>query len=527
MFDLLIVGGKVLDGTGSPWFWADVAVKEGKIARVGHLAETAARRLDAKGQVVCPGFVDIHTHSDLTVLSNPRAESKVQQGVTTEVIGNCGLAPAPVAQARAVAIRQAMALLDLDPQVEWRWESIGDYLDVLRSRGCSINLAPLIGHVALRASVVGFEDRPANPKEIREMQRLIEEGMHAGAFGLSTGLVYPPGCYATTEELIALARTVAGNGGLYASHIRDYADTFLEAVRETLGVAEQSGASLQISHHVSVGRRNWPKVRQSLELLSTARTNGMDVTVDVYPYAAGSANLSQLLPGWVHAGGADALVERLQQRPLRERIREEWKTTQFWEWENIVVSWLASPKNQEVIGKHIADLAAVLGREPEEVYFDLIVEESNAVNMVEHLQAEENVRLTMAHPLACFGSDGWAVAPYGPLGRGRPHPRYYGAFPRVLGKYVREERVLRLEEAICKMTSFPARKLGLYDRGLIREGMAADLVVFDPERIADQATYDAPHQFPRGIAYVIVNGTVTVQHGQHTGAMTGTVLRPA
>lgn len=521
--DLVFQNCRIVDGTGSPWYRGDVGVRNGKIESIGDLSrDQAAKRIDVAGHVLSPGFVDIHSHDDVSVVYNRRSDVKVHQGITTQVVGNCGHSAAPVKPQSLSDLRKAIYLIDPDPEFPWDWQSMEDYFDVVDAGGTSCNVVGLIGHINLRATHVGFEDRPATPDEIAAMQDAIAQAMGEGAAGMSTGMVYAPGRYGRTDELISLCETVRECGGFYATHMRGYHHELLDSVRETIEIGERSGAPVQISHHISVGRENWHNMSQSFELIEAARRRGVDVTVDVYPYPAGSANLSQLIGGWAHEGGVDQLVDRIQSPEVRERIRREWKESPFWSPEDIMVASVVTDGNLEVVGKRLDEIAQMRGQEVIDLLCDLVIAEHNNVNMVAFVQLEDNVRLNLKHPLTALGTDGLPIKEFG---HGHPHPRAYAAFPRMLAKFVREESLLCIEEAIRKMTSFPARKAGIKDRGIIREGMAADLVIFDPEAIQEEATFTDPHHFPTGIDYVVVNGQIVVDHGSHTGVQSGGAIR--
>ncbi|MCC6442872.1 MAG: D-aminoacylase [Armatimonadetes bacterium] len=520
MFDILIRDGTIYDGTGSPPVRGDIGVIGDRIVMMGDLTGiTGDLVLEAEGRAVAPGFIDIHTHSDLATLSDPRALSKIAQGVTTEVIGNCGQGVAPVNDEIRDSLKASAAYLAGD--AEWTWNSFGDYLKVLRESGSSINLAPLAAHGTIRACVMGFTDRPATAGEIARMQQLTDDAFRAGALGLSSGLIYPPGCYAEGDELIELCRVVKSHDGLYATHIRNETDDVVSAVREALEAGRQSGAAVEIAHHKAAGRRNWGKVRETLPMIEAACREGLGVSCDVYPYTAGSTVLSALLPIWAMAGGVDSLIERAQDPAARERILDALGLE--WDQVRITGTWLES--NRPLEGKTIAEIARMRGRDGAEAVLELVVEERARVTVAMFSMCDEDMEAVLSHPLSAIGSDGVAVAPDGPLGRGKPHPRFYGTFPRVLGRYCREKRLFSLEEAVRKMTSAPARRLGLRDRGILAEGKAADIVIFDPTTVEDTATYETPHRLPTGIHYVLVNGSVVWEPAGHTGQTAGRVLR--
>jgi len=527
-FDLIIRNGTVFDGTGRPGFPADVGVKGDRIEAVGNLTgAVAAREIDAADLYVAPGFIDIHTHSDWAMFGNPRMESKIRQGVTTEVAGNCGTSLAPLmGVARESAVR-TLSRIGREPD----WTTLAEYFARIEANGIAQNYATFIGHGTLRQAVMGFEMRPPTLVELDQMKRLLVEGMEQGALGLATGLIYPPGCYANTEEIIELAKVVASYDGIYATHMRNEADRLLESVAEAIRVGEEAGVSVQISHHKAVGRRNWGKVNDSLELIERARSRGVRVDCDQYPYVASSTNLGVVLPRWVFEGGNEKLLARLADPEVRRRIAEEAggeyenaeNLSRGAGWDGILIA--DSPQAPHYEGQTIAQVAEAEGKDPLTVVFDLLLLNRGYVGAIFFGMCEEDVRTVMRYPHTVIGSDSSARAPYGIMGFGKPHPRTYGTFPRVLGRYVREEKVLTWEEAIAKMTSKTARKLRLRGRGEVRPGYFADLVVFNPNTVIDQATFTDPHRYPVGIEYVVVNGTLVIDRGEHTGVLPGRVLR--
>jgi N-acyl-D-amino-acid deacylase len=528
-WSLLIRNGTVLDGSAAPAQRADVAVAEGRLAAVGPgLAGEAARTIDVSGHYVTPGFIDMHSHSDLFYLECPSAESKIRQGCTTEVVGMCSFSPAPVQRGRQDLVRTWAG--GTGARFDIQWESFAQYLDRLRAARPSINVVHFVGHGALRLATVGAEDRAPSADELRAMERLLAEAMEAGAFGFSTGLVYPPSVYATTEELIALSRSMASRGGLYFSHIRGEAATLITAVAEAIRIGEEGGVGVQIAHVKASGREHWPKMDTALRLIDEARARGLDVTGDVYPYHAGSTKMDNLLPPWVHDGGAARLLERLADPGTRRRIVEEclidgerWATAGSGTvgFDEVLV---ATCSRSDLEGLTLAELAQKRGQPPAEAMMDLVRDEGAGVAMIVFTQSEGNVAKALAHPATMVGSDsiGLTAGP-GPH-RGKPHPRMYGTFPRVLGVYARDKRLFSWEIAISKMTGMAAAKLGLKDRGLLRPGYAADITVFDPSTVKDEATYRDPHRHPTGIPYVVVNGQVVVDAGRMSVLPAGQVL---
>jgi len=527
--DLLIRGARIVDGTGAPAVTGDVGVEDGVIREVGRLGRPAARRVvAADGAVLAPGFIDLHTHSDFTLPRFPRAPAMTRQGVTTQVLGNCGFSPFPVAGPTAELLRAYTGFLD--GGLDWEWRTLDEYARRLAALPLACNLALLVGHGSVRIAVMGFADRAPSGAELAAMRDLVAEAMRQGAFGLSSGLIYAPGSFAGTGELAALAEVAAGSGGFYASHIRDEAAGLLDAMGEALEVGRRSGAPVQLSHHKAMGRANWGKVRDSLALLERAHA-AHDVLADQYPYTAGSTTLLALLPGWALAGGVPALRSRLADPAARRRIVDDLARRERGELHagereldpaSVVVADVPRGPLERYRARSLADSARAEGVGAGEVALRLVEGAPGGVQIVWHAMDEADVRTVLAHPLVAVASDGWTVDPG--LG-GVPHPRSYGTFVRVLGRYVRQQRVLALEAAVRKMTGLPARRLGLADRGTIAPGMAADLVVFDPDRVIDRATYAQPHRFCDGVSHVAVNGRLVIDDAEDTTAPAGQVLR--
>ena len=531
-YDLVIRNGLIVDGTGSPWFKDDIAIKNGKIVRVGKVKGRGEVELDARGLVVSPGFIDLHNHSDLTILAYPNAESYIMQGVTTAVVGNCGLSMAPINPDKVDLLKKYLSpFLARDFDYGWDWRTLGEFYSKIEKQGTTINLVPLVGHGTIRIAVKGFDPSEPSKEELEEMKRLLRESLEEGAFGMSTGLIYPPGSYAKTEEIIELAKVVREYGGIYTSHIRNEGKYLIESVEEAIRIGEEAGIPVEISHHKASGKPNWGKVNATLRLMERARERGVEVNCDVYPYTAGSTTITALLPTWVLEGGVGKMLDRLKDREVRKRIKEEieedrMKGENFLKaagWGGVLISQ-CSVKEYE--GKTLEEILKEKGmaHDPYEGFFDWLLEIKGDAAMVIFIMDEEDVKTVLSSPLSSVISDAWATCP---AAGGKPHPRAYGTFPRVLGRYVREEKLLTLEEAIRKMTSLPAGKVRLHDRGLIREGFWADIVIFDPKTVIDRATYENPHQYPEGIKYVIVNGKVVVKDGELTGERPGKVIRRA
>lgn len=529
MFDILLSSGTVIDGSGAPGVRADVAVQGGRIVAVGDLKnESARKRIDASGLVVAPGFIDSHCHSELALIARPTAESKARQGVTSEVLGNCGWSAYPLADASRDTITKLSRPIFGSPEVSWAWSDLDGYYETLERGGIGVNVATLVGHGNVRAAVLGFDDRKPTVGELDQMKTLVQNAMDQGALGISTGLSYPPGIYATTDELVALARVAGRNGGLYASHLRDQVDGLVDSVQEALNIGRMADLPVLISHHKTCGRRNHGKVKFTLPLLEKARQDGMKTYSDMYPYLAGSSTMTMLLPPWVFEGGLEGMLARLREPSARARIAHDWETgLPGWEnrvaavgWDNVTVSHVATPKNRDIEGLSVAAGAAKRGKSILNFFCDLLVEERGDVGQILINSCEEDMLMVLTHPNSMVGSDGIDVGDH-------PHPRQYGTFPKVLGELVREKRAMTLEAAVHKMSGYTAQTFGLSEVGLVRKGYWADLTVFDPLTVKDLATYKDPRQFPRGIEWVMVGGVPSVAHGSATGDLNGRVLRRA
>ena len=528
-WDILIRGGTLYDGSSRPGERGDVAIADGRIAQIRRdLSGPAERVIDAAGLAVTPGFIDIKTHSDFTLPINPKAESKVRQGVTTEIIGHCGFSVAPCLPGKVQVL--ADYLSGGAPWLPFRETSFPDYLDTFPA--VAVNAGMLVGHNTLRLMVLGLEDRAPSAAELDQMCGLLEEGLGAGALGLSTGLFTPPGSFAEPAEIMALCAVVAQHKAAYFTHIRDESNRMLEAVEEAIAVARAYPIHVEIVHLKCSGVDNWGKAAEILDRLDRARREGCDIDCDAYPYTAGANPLKNLLPPWVQVGGNEAMLARLALPEMRARIEAEIADHGLNNWGRIP-SWEAvqvsiSPKLPQTAGRTIAALAAERGVDPIEQLCDHLIADNGATRVLIASISEDDIRTIVRSPKALVGSDGNCVADYGVVGQGMPHPRFYGTFPRVIGHYVGEERLIPLEQAVHKMTGGSAAALKLRDRGLLKEGWRADIAVFDPADFTDQATYAEPHRYPTGArTTVIVNGVVVVEHAKHTGALPGRVLRRA
>ncbi len=529
MFDLVIKNGRVIEGSGSPWYTADIGISAGKIVAISRALnlDEAKHSIDANQKVVAPGFIDIHSHADLAILREPESLGRLRQGVTTQVIGNCGLSAAPI-NSKAASFLKTPYEATLGAYSEWSWSGIDQYMDQIGQNPLGTNIVILLGHATFRtAAMNGVINRRPTPDELKEMQKLIAAGLEEGAFGITTGMIYPPSCYADTAELIAIAKATAEHGGFYASHIRGEGRTLIPAIQEVIEIAEQAGVPGHISHLKANSPKYWGKVKEALSLIESARQWGLDISCDQYPYVAGSGSLGAIVPPWCQEGGVSAMVARLGQPAIRQRIKEEFEVEDLpgWDnyikatgWDNIIITWVKSERNKDIEGLSIAKITELKGKEPWDVVGDLLVEENGVVQMIGFIMSEEDVQTVMGYRGTMVGSDGIESGE-------KPHPRLYGTFTRILERYVRNLHVLTLEEAVCKMSSLPAARLGLSDRGLIKEGLWADLVIFDPEQIEERANFTDPHRRPIGIEYVIVNGRISLIKGEPTGAYSGQILK--
>jgi N-acyl-D-aspartate/D-glutamate deacylase len=526
-YDLVISGGSVLNGEGTPAMRADVGIRGGRIATIGDLRSAdAARRIDATGLTVAPGFIDIHNHSDYTILVEPKCESMIRQGVTTMVLGESRSAGPLKPGADEARARADGVTVD--------WTTLGGYFAKLEQKHMSTNIASYVGEEQVWTYVKGYGQSAATPQELEEMKRLIAQAMEDGAMGLSTALLEPPSSLATTANLIELAKTAKEYGGVYSSHIRDEGEGVFRAVDEAIQVGKGAKIPVDIIHMKIAHKKLWGRANAIIGMVQKARDEGHDVHANVYPYTAGQNNLSSIIPPWAHDGGREKMLERLKDPTARKRMREEvlnglpnWYNHYLATgdgWGGMLLVSLKNDRNKPFQGKRMSDLIAARGGNPAEVLFDVLLEEGGSVPTVFFHHSEPDMQLILKQPWTSIGSDGTAVSPDGPTGRTHPHPRYYGTFPRVLGRYARELKVITLPEAVKKMTSMNADKLGIADRGRLKEGFAADVTIFDQDRVIDRATFEEPHQFPVGIKYVIVNGVVTVDNEQHTGALAGQVI---
>ena len=523
-FDVLITNAQIVDGSGSAPTKGSIAIAAGKIAAVGDVTGTATRTIDAKGRTVSPGFIDLHSHSDMPLITDGNGQSKIRQGVTTEVIGESGsVAPRKAASATAT------------------WTDFNGYFAAIEKNGISPNLISYIGTGTVRELVIGEDDKKATPADISAMQEIVKTAMSQGVFGVSSGLIYPPNAYANVEELGDVSK--AAKGGLYASHLRYDGGKLREGIEEAIAIGERAGIPVHVFHIKVTGQKNFGRMKEVIEIVEAARARGVRVTADQYPYVASSTSLTATIPPWAQDGGTDKLIARLKDPRERARIRKEMENTNpSWEsryqsagtWQNVQLAGIGRARggtndpvspNRKYEGMRVLEAAKQAGKDPFDFVFDLLIEERASVSCVYFIIDEADLALAMKQPWVSIGSDGSALAVDGPLRAGVPHPRNFGTFPRVLGRYVRELKVVPLEDAIRKMTSLPASILGLTDRGTLKTGMWADLVIFDPATVADKATFEDPFQYPVGIDTVLVNGTVVLDEGKHTNARPGKVLK--
>ena len=535
-FDIVIKNGRVIDGTGNPWFKADIGITKGKITKIGLIKPSEKTKIiDATGLIVSPGFIDIHSHSDYSIPFDPMVISTIHQGITTLVVGMCGASLAPVNPEKQELFDKEFSMA-APPGLEYNvtWTSYSEYLDEMEKIGCSSNVAYLLGFGMIRLAAMGYEDRKPTKDEMQQMKDYIRDAMEAGAFGISTGLIYTPQAYAETDEVLELTKEVAKYNGLYFSHIRNEGNLVIEAIQEVIDIVEQSGCrGGQIAHHKVSGKANWGRSKETLKLIEETNQRGINITCDQYPYNRGATSLMTLLPPWSHEGGPEKLVERLKDPKEKEKIKKDlYAGTNFESfvknigWECVYISSLETEKWSKYMGKSLTEITKAEGKEDEfEVLCEILIDEEAKGGMTVESMGEGDIQRIMKGRYTMIGCDGSSIPLTGPLSYGKPHPRFYGTFPRVLGHFVREKKIMSLETAIRKITSFPAQTLGLADRGLIKKNMWADIVVFDQEKIIDKATFTDPHQLSVGIEYVLVNGDVVIEKGEHQSNLPGKTLR--
>jgi len=529
-YDVLIRGGRVIDGSGNPWIRADVGIRAGRIARIGQLEGVQASRvIDAAGKVVAPGFIDMHTHSEYPLLYDGNAQSKIRQGVTTEVVGE-NTSPGPIEGPTIEPTKEMLRRFKID----LTWNTLDGYFQRLLKTRSSVNIASYVSACQVRYDVVGYENRPPKAEELEKMRQLVASTMEQGAVGLADALEATCG-YAKTDELIEEAKVVSRYGGIYGTHLRGEGDTVLDSIREAIEIGEKANVPVEIFHIKVAGSNNWGRMPELVALINSARARGVDINANQYPYIAANHPTLPLLPPWALEGGLDKTMERLRDPQLRIRIKHDienglpdWYSNyvrQSGGWQGIVIGATHTDKNASLPGKTVEEIGRIREKDPAEAFFDLLLEEHGQVTCMPFMMNEKDVQTALREPWVDIASDGSSFSTEGLLSAGHPHPRNFGTFPRVLGHYVRDEKVLTLEDAVRRMTSLAAQRLGLKDRGLLREGYWADVVVFDPSRIRDTATFASPKQYPEGINYVLVNGRVVIDQGNHTGMRPGMALR--
>ena len=530
MLDKIIRGGTIVDGTGLPAYRGDVGIRGSRIEIIGNLESAEAADVqDANGLHVSPGFIDMHSHSDLTLMEDPRGQSKIRQGVTTELVGQCGFSPFPFSKLQPAVPQSEMETAFTAHIDRFDWTDLAGYAARINRQGSAINVAPLVGHASVRAAALGYDDRPPTGDELAEMERMVAEAMEQGAFGFSTGLTLVPSAYADFEEVVTLARVAAKFGGFYDTHGRFWNSWHFKAAEEALEIGRQAGLPVEVAHLAIIDPRHQGQPEQLAAAFERAEAAGVDATFDVYPYVAAGTMLSQFLPGWVQEGGLKTMIARLRDPETHKRVFDALEDGWFrgipWDWETIVVASPGDKGDPKWTGKNVQEMADGWAVHPKEAYIRLIDISEDSVSSVVFNRTENDMQYFLRHRLSMIGSDGNAVAADGPLSKANLHPRFYGAFPRVLGRYVRDLKVLSVEAAVYKMTGGPARRLGLRDRGRIAPGCAADLTLFDLSKVADRATFEKPHQYPVGIPHVMVNGQWVIRQGEHTGALPAGVLK--
>jgi dihydroorotase/N-acyl-D-amino-acid deacylase len=531
-FDLVITNGHIIDGTGSPWYSGDIGIRDGRISAIGNLSTAARKRtIDAKGKVVAPGFIDMLGQSETTILVDPRLPSKIHQGITTEITGEGGSA-APLNDTIIAADRASYEHYQINPD----WRTFRQYFARLEKQGMGINLASYVGATEVRRMVLGDADVQPTPQQLEQMRALVGEAMHDGAVGVSTSLMYAPAPYAKTEEIIALAAEASKFGGIYATHMRNESDSVIEAIDEAVRIGREAHIPVEIWHFKVAGKANWGHMPESIARVNRARAEGVDVSADTYAYTAWFNGMSAFVPAWAHDGGDAKLIERLKDPGTRARIRKDMETpSKDWdnEWQEIagpqdvMIGVIQNPELKPFQGKRLTDVAKVWNKDPMDALFDFLIADKAFTECAVFGMSEPDVALALQQPWMSIDNDSSGTSPEGILGEEHPHPRAYGTFPRILRKYVREEKMLTLPEAIRKFSALPAQRMRLTDRGVLKQGMWADVVVFDPETVRDLATFDEPNRLSEGMDYVLVNGVPVIEDGKMTGALPGKVLRGA
>ena len=529
MYDVILRGGTIYDGSGGKPYTGDVALRGDRIAKLGHLVDAKGKvEVDVKGMAIAPGFINMLSWATDSLIHDGRGQSDIRQGVTLEVMGE-GASMGPLND----AMKKESVEQQGDIKYPINWTTLGEYLEMLEKKGISPNVASFIGATTVRVHEVGYENRPPTPEELKRMRALVRQAMEEGALGVGSSLIYAPAFYAGTDELVALCEEAAPYGGMYISHMRSEANRLVEAVDELIDIARRAKLPAEIYHLKAAGRPNWGKLDQVIQRIEKARAEGIRVTTDMYTYPAGATGLDAAMPPWVQEGGLKSWIERMKDPATRERLKKEMSTLTD-QWENLYLfagaenTYLVAFKNDKLkplTGKSLAEIAKMRGKSPEETAMDLVIEDDSRVGTIYFLMSEDNIKRQLQLPYMSFGSDAEALAPEGPFLKSNPHPRAYGNFARVLGKYVRDEKVLPLEDAVRKLSALPAENLKIRERGRLQEGYFADVVVFDPAKVQDHATFDKPHQYSTGVRHVFVNGVQVLKDGEHTGATPGRVVR--
>lgn len=538
MLDLLIKNGEIVDGTGSESYQADIGIKNNEIVMIRpNIDQDAYKVIDASGYTVTPGFIDIHGNSEWTLPTNNKGESKIRQGVTTEVQGHCGFSAAPVIEENRNDLLSYLAntaLLTNEEKKKWYWRSQAEFMrEVIEKNGIPFNIAPMVGHGTIKIGVMGFEKREPTSKELDQMTELLRFELENGLFGMSSGLQYEPGFYSSKKEINALANVLKEYDRVYTTHMRSEGKDVFESINESIDVSNDTGVSVLITHLKLSHQPHWGEAKKALNLIDHARNQGLNIDFDIYPYDAYGSGLIDLMPPWVKEDGAVQMATLLTDKKIQSKVIKEMKMQHDdWDnpliglsWDDIKIALLTSEKNKIYEGMTITEIADKMNVSPYQAVINLLIDEKGGIKSIYFAMDEHDVQTFMKHPRAILSSDGRAVAPYGLLGEGSVHPRYYGTFPRILGRYVRDKKVISLEEGIKKITSLPAQKMKINKRGELKEGYYADIAIFNKRNIIDLATFDKPHQYSVGVEYVIVNGKVVVENSEHTGVLSGAILK--